>query len=61
MPFNEDFKLEEARRLEEGKKSREHYKKVNLPGDRTFGVDVDSIREKVAELKKDSDLPLHDV
>ncbi len=41
-------------RLEEGKKSREHYKSLNLPGDRTkTGVDIAAARKRLAEMAKE--------
>ena len=41
-------------RLEEGKKSREHYKSLNLPGDRKkTGVDIAAARKRLAEMAKE--------
>ena len=43
-------------RLEEGKKSREHYKSVNLPGDRVKKIDsIEAARKRIAEMKKERD------
>jgi hypothetical protein len=42
-------------RLEEGKKSREHYKSLNLPGDRTKleGDEISEARKRIAEMAKE--------
>ena len=47
-------------RLEEGKKSREHYKSLNLPGDRKkTGVDIEAARKRLAEMAKEREKPNH--
>ncbi len=41
-------------RLEEGKKSRAHYKSLNLPGDRKkTGVDIAAARKRIAEMAEE--------
>jgi len=41
-------------RLEEGKKSRAHYKSLNLPGDRTkTGVDIAAARKRIKEMAEE--------
>ena len=60
MSLTREYKEQEVQRQEEAKKSRDHYKKVNLPGDRTVEVNIDHIRENIDEMKKDSEIPLHD-
>ena len=49
-------------RLEEGKKSREHYKSLNLPGDRkkTGAVDIAAARKRLAEMAKEREKPNHE-
>jgi len=41
-------------RLEEGEKSRAHYKSVNLPGDRVkTGGDISAARQRLANMAKE--------
>ena len=41
-------------RLEEGKKSKAHYKSINLPGDRVkTGNDIAAARKRIAEMAKE--------
>jgi len=41
-------------RLEEGKKSREHYKSLNLPGDRTkLEGNISAARERIAKMAEE--------
>jgi hypothetical protein len=59
MSLTKEYKEQEVHRQQEAKKSLDHYKRVNLPGDRTFEVNIDQIRDHIEELKKDSEIPLH--
>ena len=48
-------------RLEEGKKSREHYKSLNLPGDRVkLKGDISAARKRIAEMAKEREKPNHE-
>ena len=40
-------------RLEEGEKSRAHYKSLNLPGDRVKEGDISAARQRIAEMAKE--------
>ena len=41
-------------RLEEGKKSRDHYKSVNLTGDRVRKIDdIEAARKRLAQMAKE--------
>ena len=55
-----DYKVQEAERQEAAKESNAHYKSVDLPGTRTFGVDADAVRARIEEMKKVKALPNHD-
>ena len=48
-------------RLEEGKKSREHYKSLNLPGTRKkTDNDIVAARKRLAEMAKEREKPNHE-
>ena len=48
-------------RLEEGEKSRAHYKSLNLPGDRKkTGNDIEAARKRLAEMAKEREKPNHE-
>jgi len=48
-------------RLEEGAKSRAHYKSLNLPGDRKKeNVDIAAARKRLAEMAKEREKPNHE-
>ena len=48
-------------RLEEGEKSRAHYKSLNLPGDRKkTGVDIAAARKRIADMAKEREKPNHE-
>lgn len=59
MTIEED-KIRDAERLEDAKKAAEHYKSVNLPGDRSMAVDTENLRARIAEMKKEKAKPNHD-
>lgn len=44
----------------EKEQSNAHYNSLNLPGDRTFGVDADAVRKRIAEMAKQKAKPNHD-
>ena len=54
-----EYKENEETRQDEAKKASAHYKSVNLPGDRTFGVDADAVRKRLAEMKEAAAQPNH--
>lgn len=54
------YKEQEEIRQEAAKEAAEHYKRVNLPGNRTFSVNIEEIRKHVEEMKKVKALPNHD-
>ncbi|MFZ4426468.1 MAG: hypothetical protein ACOYOO_04875 [Saprospiraceae bacterium] len=54
------YKEQEEHRQEVAKEAADHYKSVNLPGTRTFSVDIEEIRKHVEEMKKVKALPNHD-
>ena len=60
MSLLKEYKELEEKRQEEAKKASKHYKSVNLPGDRTFNVNVEEIRKHIEEMKKVKALPNHD-
>ena len=41
--------------------SDDHYKSVNLPGDRTMTVDTEGVRQRIAAMKVEKDKPNHEV
>ena len=59
MSLDEYKKLKEER-LEDGKKATEHYKSVNLPGDRSMEIDTEGLRERIAAMKAERAKPNHD-
>jgi hypothetical protein len=55
-----DYEDQDKIRLAEGKKSREHYKSVNLPGDREkTDMDIVAARKRLAEMALERDKPNH--
>lgn len=54
------YKEQEEARQEVAKEAADHYKHVNLPGIRTFSVNIEEIRKHVEEMKKVKALPNHD-
>jgi|NOAtaT_6_FD_contig_81_653265_length_6326_multi_3_in_0_out_0_7 hypothetical protein len=54
------YKEQEETRQEAAKEAAAHYKRVNLPGNRTFAVNIEEIRKHVEEMKKVKALPNHD-
>lgn len=55
-----DYEDQDKIRLAEGKKSREHYKSVNLPGDREkTDMDMVAARKRLAEMAIERDKPNH--
>lgn len=58
--MEDQFKPSDEVRLKDGKEANAHYKSINLPGDRTYGVDVDDVRARIAEMAKVKALPNHD-
>lgn len=61
MSLNEEYKKLKKERLEDAKKAKEHYDSVNLPGDRTFEVQTEALRERIEKMKKEKAKPNHDV
>ncbi len=55
-----EYKEQEEKRQEVAKEAAKHYKSVNLPGDRTFQVNIEEIRKHIEEMKKVKALPNHD-
>jgi hypothetical protein len=60
MSLNEEYKKLDKERLEDAKKAKEHYESVNLPGDRTFEVQTDAVRDRIAKMKIEKAKPNHD-
>jgi len=60
MGMLEDYKNQEVDRQKEAKKAAEHYLQVDLPGVRTFGYDINAVREHIKEMEKIKALPNHD-
>ncbi len=56
----DEYKELDKIRLEDGEKSRAHYKSVDLPGTRTKGVDADAVRKRIADMKKEREMPNHE-
>ena len=55
-----DYEDQEKIRLAEGKKSRDHYKSVNLPGDRVKAdTDIVAARKRLAAMAKEREKPNH--
>ncbi|MBK8042444.1 MAG: hypothetical protein IPK21_07130 [Haliscomenobacter sp.] len=55
-----EYKEQEEKRQEVAKQAADHYKRVDLPGTRTFQVDIEAIRKQIEEMKKVKALPNHD-
>ena len=55
-----EYKEQEAHRQEVAKEASAHYKSVDLPGTRTFQVNLDEVRKHIEEMKKVKELPNHD-
>ncbi|MFM8363396.1 MAG: hypothetical protein ACKOA4_11925 [Haliscomenobacter sp.] len=55
-----EYKAQEENRQEVAKEAAEHYKSVNLPGTRTFSVNIEEVRAHIEEMKKVKALPNHD-
>lgn len=55
-----EYKEQEEKRQEVAKQAADHYKSVDLPGTRTFQVDIEAIRKQIEEMKKVKALPNHD-
>ncbi len=56
-----DYEEQDKIRLAAGKKSREHYKSVNLPGDRVKTEnDIVAARKRLAEMAKEREKPNHE-
>jgi len=55
MSLNKEIEELEKIRLEEGAKSREHYAKLDLPGQRVKGADADAARKRIAAMKEERD------
>lgn len=55
-----EYKEQEEKRQEVAKEAAAFYKSVNLPGTRTFNVDLAAVRKHIEEMKKVKDLPNHD-
>ena len=56
-----DYEDQEKIRLAEGKKSRDHYKSVNLPGDRVKTEnDIVAARKRLATMAKEREKPNHE-
>ena len=53
MSLNKEIEELDKIREEEGAKSREHYAKLDLPGDRNRDADADAARKRVEEMKKE--------
>lgn len=56
----DEYKELKATRLSEGEKAAEHYKSVNLPGDRSMEVDTENLRARIAKMKEEKAKPNHD-
>ncbi|MEO1713240.1 MAG: hypothetical protein AAFU60_07890 [Bacteroidota bacterium] len=54
-----EYKENEETRQDEAKKASAHYKSVNLTGDRTFEVDTDAVRKRIAQMKEEAAKPNH--
>lgn len=59
MSLLDDYKKLDKERLEDGKKSLDHYKSVDLPGKRVMGDDSEA-RKRIAEMKKEREKPNHE-
>jgi hypothetical protein len=55
----EDYKKLDAERIAEGKKANEHYKSVDLPGQRTMDSDVTALRARIAAMKAERAKPIN--
>lgn len=55
-----EYKEQETHRQEVAKEAASHYKSVNLPGTRTFQVNLEEVRKHIEEMKKVKALPNHD-
>ena len=53
MSLTKEYEELNKERLEDGEKSRKHYLSVNLPGDRTKGVQTENVRARIAAMKKE--------
>jgi len=61
MSALKEYKEMEAERQEVAKKSAEHYLKVDLPGKRNMDADAAAAKARIAEMKKQRELPNHEV
>ena len=59
MSMLKEYADQEKERLEDAKKSKDHYLKVDLPGTRTFEVQTESVRQRIAAMKKEKAKPNH--
>ena len=53
MSLNKEIEELDKERLAAGKKSREHYASLDLPGARVKGADAAAARKRIAALKAD--------
>lgn len=56
----EEYKQLKEERISEGEKAAEHYKSVDLPGQRSMEVDTDNLRARIAAMKAEREKPNHD-
>ena len=60
MSLLKEYKELEAIRQAELEKSRAHYLKANVPGNRTMDVDAEAVRKRIAEMSEVKALPNHE-
>lgn len=53
MSLLEEYKDLDKERLAAGKKSREHYKSLNLPGVRNKKADAESAKKRIAAMQEE--------
>ena len=56
----QEYKDQEKERQEVGKKSREHYASLNLPGDRVKNEGPEGVRARIAAMKEELKVPNHE-
>jgi len=55
MSLNKEIEELDKERLAAGKKSREHYASLDLPGARVKKVEADAVRKRIAAMKAERD------